>query len=63
MYNFIHQTLGLCFWDLPALLVGVLMIVMFAVHRHNQKKREKDFQEELEDKIKEITGEDTAVNA
>lgn len=63
MYNFIHQTLGLCFWDLPALLLGVLMIVMFAVHRHNQKKREKDFEEELEEKIKEITGEDAPVKA
>ena len=63
MYNFIHESLSLCFWDLPALLVGVLMIVMFAVYRHNQKSREKDFEKELEEKIKEITGEDTAVNA
>ena len=48
LYNFsyfVHNSLGLHFWDLPALLVGVIMIVMLIVHTHNQKKREKDFDE------------------
>lgn len=57
LYQFIHNSLGLCFWDIPALLVGIMMIVVFAVHRHNQKKREKDFEEELEEKIKVLTEE------
>ena len=55
LYNFdqfVHNSLGLCFWELPALLIGVIMIVMLAVHKHNQKKREKDFEDELEEKIK-----------
>ena len=53
LYQSIHD-LGLCFWDLPALLVGIIMIVMFVVHKHNQKKRESDFENELEEKIKVI---------
>lgn len=54
LYNFsyfVHNNLGLHFWDLPALLVGVIMIVMLIVHTHNQKKREKDFDEERQEKL------------
>lgn len=54
MYSFVHTSLGLCFWDIPTIIVAVLGIVMFAVHKHNQKKREKDFEDELEQKIKEV---------
>ena len=54
LYQFIHNTLGLCFWDLPALLVGIIMIVVFAVHKHNQKKRQSKFEDELEEKMKAI---------
>ena len=57
LYNFsyfVHNSLGLHFWDLPALLVGVIMIVMLIVHTHNQKKREKDFEEELDQKIQDL---------
>ena len=39
---FVHDSLGLHFWDLPALLVGAVMIVMVVVHVLNQKKREED---------------------
>lgn len=55
MYSFIHTSLGLCFWDIPTLIVLIAGIVMFAVHKHNQKKRENDFEDELEKKIKEMT--------
>ena len=50
-YYFVHNSLGLHFWDLPALLVGVIIIVMVIVHTHNQKKREKDFDEESQEKL------------
>lgn len=53
-YQFTHNSLGLCFWDLPALAVAIIMIVVFAVHRHNQKKREKDFEDELKKKLEEL---------
>ena len=45
-YMFSHSFFGLCAWDLPALIVLIAMIVVFAVHRHNMKKREKDFEDE-----------------
>lgn len=51
LYQFVHNSLGLCFWDIPAVLVGVVMIIMFAVHKHNQKKRLNEFEDELEEKI------------
>ena len=50
-YYFVHNSLGLHFWDLPALLVGVIIIVRVVVHTHNQKKREKDFDEERQEKL------------
>lgn len=52
--QFIHNSLGLCFWDLPTLLVGIIMIIILAVHIHSQKKRKSDFKERLKKKIKEI---------
>ena len=54
LYQFIHNSLGLCFWDLPALLVGIIMIVVFAVRQRNQKKRQNNFEDELEEKMKAI---------
>lgn len=57
LYEAIHNSLGLCFWDLPAVLVGIIMIVVFVLHKHNQKKRQDEFETDLEEKIKAITGE------
>lgn len=48
---FVHNNLNLHFWDLPSLLVGAVMIVMVVVHMHNQKKREKNFDEERKEKL------------
>lgn len=47
-YMFSHSFWGLCAWDLPALIVLVLMILVFVVHRDRMKKREEEFEEELE---------------
>ncbi|MBI4856903.1 MAG: hypothetical protein HY818_09195 [Acetobacterium woodii] len=44
---FTHSTLGFCIWDIPALIVLIAIVVIFIVHRHNQKKREKDFEDQL----------------
>ena len=52
-YEFVHN-LGIHSWDIPALIVAVILVVMILVHRHNKKKREKDFEEELYQKIQEI---------
>ena len=52
-YEFVHN-LGIHSWDIPALIVAVILVVMILVHRHNQKKREKDFEEELDQKIQDL---------
>ena len=54
-YMFSHSVLGLCAWDLPALIVLVVMIVVFGVHRHKQKKRENEFEDMLSEKLAEET--------
>ena len=46
---FAHTSFGFCAWDIPALIVLLAMVVIFIVHRHNQKKREKEFEQELAD--------------
>ena len=52
-FLFVHN-LGIHSWDIPALIVAVILVVMILVHRHNQKKREKDFEEELDQKIQDL---------
>ena len=52
-FEFVHN-LGIHSWDIPALIVAVILVVMILVHRHNQKKREKDFEEELDQKIQNL---------
>ena len=42
-YMFSHSFFGLCAWDLPALIVLLVMVVVFVWHRHNMKKREDEF--------------------
>ena len=42
-----HTTLGFCWWDLPALIVLILVIVVFAWKHH-------------EDQIAELYADDTA---
>ncbi len=36
-----HTTLGFCWWDLPALIVLILVIVVFAWKHHDMKKQRK----------------------
>ena len=52
-FEFVHN-LGIHSWDIPALIVAVILVVMILVHRHNQKKREKDFEEVLDQKIQDL---------
>ena len=44
-----HTVLGFCWWDLPALILLIAVIVVFAWKHHDVKKQEK----ELEDQISE----------
>ena len=67
-FEFVHN-LGTHSWDIPTLIVGVILIIMILVHHTNQKKRQNDFEEELDKKIQEIregkgmTGEENTVQA
>lgn len=47
LYLFDHNILHICFWTLPAILVGIAMVVMAVVHNRNQKKRQEEFEEEM----------------
>ena len=42
IYEWIHNSLGMCFWTLPMLILLVVAIVMFVVHMLKQKNRNKD---------------------
>lgn len=50
-YEFVHSSMGMHFWDLPTIIVGVLIIVMLVVHTLNQKKREDRFDKERAEKL------------
>lgn len=57
--GFTHNSLGMHFWELPALLAGVVTLVELVVHSHKQKKREKQFVEDREERLKNIQQEAT----
>ena len=48
LYMFDHGILHICFWTLPAIIVGIVMVIMAVTHNHKQKKREKKFEEEMQ---------------
>ena len=48
LYMFDHNILHMCFWTLPAILIGVVMIIMAVVHNRNQRKRQEAFEKEME---------------
>lgn len=54
LYIFEHTTLGFCWWDIPALIILIVVIVVFIWKHHDMKKQEK----ELEDKIAELYAND-----
>lgn len=46
-YMFSHSYWGLCAWDLPALIVLAVMMIIFMIHLCKMEKREEAFEEEL----------------
>ncbi|MCI1722866.1 MAG: hypothetical protein LKM41_08655 [Lachnospiraceae bacterium] len=55
LYNLLsHSYLGICPWDLPALIVLIAVIVIFVVHHSIQKKRESELENELADKYADV---------
>lgn len=52
LYTFSHETWNLCFWTLLSAPVAAAMVVMILIHGHNQKKRRKDFDRELDNRLR-----------
>lgn len=50
-----HTVLSFCGWDIPALIIFVGLIVLYAVQSRNMKKEKK----ELEDRLSGIYADDT----
>ncbi|MGC4020356.1 MAG: hypothetical protein QM793_14780 [Muricomes sp.] len=55
LYILSHTKLGFCWWDIPALIILIVVIAAFAVKHHNMKKEEKD----LEDQLSELYADET----
>lgn len=51
LFETLHQKMGMHFWDLPALIAGVVLIIMLVVHNLNQKKREDRYDRKRSDKL------------
>ena len=51
LYNFAHGSLGMHFWDLPALVAGAVILIELIVHSRNQKKREDEFDRERTEEL------------
>ena len=49
-----HTMLGFCWWDLPALIILIVVIAAFVWKHHDMKKQEKD----LEDQISKLYADD-----
>ena len=54
-YIFEHSVFGFCWWDLPAVIILIVVIALFAWKHHDMKKQEKD----LEDRLSELYTNDT----
>ena len=52
-FEFVHN-LGLHAWDIPALVALVILVIMIIVHHNNQKKRDYDFEKDLEDQLDDL---------
>lgn len=50
-----HSKLGFCWWDIPALIVLIVVVAVFVWKHHDMKKQEKD----LEDQLSELYTDDT----
>ena len=47
-----HTVLGFCWWDIPALIILLVVIALFIKKHHDMKKLEN----ELEDQLEELRG-------
>ena len=48
-YIFEHTRLGFCWWDLLALIILLAVIIVWIVKRHDLKKEQNDYEDQLSD--------------
>jgi len=48
LYYWLHNALGICFYVIPAIIVGLIILIICLVHGRNQKKRQDEFEEDME---------------
>lgn len=46
-YIFEHTALGFCWWDLPAAIILIVVIVAFVWKHRDMKKQEKDLEDQI----------------
>lgn len=51
MHEYFHTQFGFCVWDAAALAALVVMAAVLVVHIVRQRKRERDFEDELTDRM------------
>lgn len=51
LYHFVHNSLGICFWELPTFIVAAVMVIVTIVHSLRQKKRKDDFEQARKEKL------------
>ena len=48
-YIFEHTRLGFCWWDLLALIILLAVIIVWIAKRHDLKKEQNDYEDQLSD--------------
>lgn len=48
LHDYVHSRLGFCFWDIPAVIVLLVMLAVLAVHIVKQRRREQELKKQLE---------------
>lgn len=61
MHEYFHTKFGFCPWDAGALIALAAMIIVLVVHVIRQKKREREFEDELTEKMAQQFHSDTKV--
>ena len=51
-----HTVFGFCWWDLPALILLIAVIVVFAWKHHDVKKQEKELEAQISEMNEGVTG-------
>lgn len=51
-----HTVLGFCWWDVPALILLIMVIVVFAWKNYNMKKQKRELEDQISEMNEEMTG-------